>query len=763
MALPNLIVSAAAEWNGKALSKGSNQIKGFEKTVKNLGRTLGVTFSAAALLSYSKKAVAAYGEQIAEAKRLDTALRNLGFNFATAEAEGYIDAIEKATGVNRDVLQPSFIQLAQVTRSTTIAQSMLNTALDVSAGTGMDLVSATKILSQAYVGNLKGLRQLNLGLTQAELAGKSYLEIEKLIATQYAGQSKNAADSYAGSIARLKIAAEQASEQIGGALVTSLGTSAGGMDKLIDKVDGAADSISGLITNTAYLAKELGNLFSSIPGAGVLEDAGRALKNYLGRFSIGALRRNVDIVLGRQGGFPQGLPADLKNFQSQTEKTKMDKEALKRQKELIALQKKAQLAEKNKLSLSKAAAVFDSNRISIAAALRATYDKETILRLEALQAIEEDNGDLALRKIGELAALQKNADMAKLAGITQVSEATLSALNTQLLTELKGINDSKMAESEKERLRDIAFGKYNAAITAAGDLAAKESYSERVQIQLTEIARLAAISRTTSASNTATLLRESAELSMIDRVAKAQKAADEARLKSLQDYIAQLNRMPTVGGLGGGPAGGGPLGGGPTGGGPTGGKPLGGKTAFELEQEAALKKFFEAELARRAAEKAAADAAAKAAAEALQGVGRGITEIGLVGEKIDFIPKAEATAANIAAILEYADAATERANAIATLLESSNMRDMEILTAQALGNSQYGFQSFQSAEAKALVATGNGSVGGGIGAFDRDINITVNTGVGDPEAIARAIEDLLNQSSYRGTTTNRGSGNYLVV
>jgi hypothetical protein len=538
--MPNLIVSAVAEWNGKALSKGSGQIKGFEKTVKNLGRTLGVTFSAAALLSYSKKAVSAYGEQIAEAKRLDTALRNLGFNFATAEAEGYIDAVEKATGVNRDVLQPSFIQLAQVTRSTTIAQSMLNTALDVSAGTGMDLVSATKILSQAYVGNLKGLRQLNLGLTQAELAGKSYLEIEKLIATQYAGQSKNAADSYAGSVARLKIAAEQASEQIGGALVTSLGTSAGGMDKLIAKVDGAADSISGLITNISILGKDLGNLFAGIPGAGVLDNISRAVQNRLGKLSIGNLRTQVDKLLGRQGGFPQGLPADLKNFQAQTEKTKMDKEALKRQKELIALQKKAQLAEKNKLSLSKAAAVFDTNRISIAAALRATYDKETILRLEALQAIEEDNGDLALKKIGELAAFQKNADLAKLAGITKISEATLSALNTQLLTELKGINDSKMAESEKERLRDIAFGKYNAAITAAGELAAKESYSERVQIQLTEIAKLASLSKTTNASLTLTKLRESEELSMIDRVAAAQKKADEARLKALQEYLSLL-------------------------------------------------------------------------------------------------------------------------------------------------------------------------------------------------------------------------------
>jgi hypothetical protein len=545
MAMPNLIVSAVAEWNGKALSKGSSQIKGFEKTVKGLGRTLGVTFSAAALLGYSKKAVAAYGEQIAEAKRLDTALRNLGFNFATAEAEGYIDAVEKATGVNRDVLQPSFIQLAQVTRSTTIAQSMLNTALDVSAGTGMDLVSATKILSQAYVGNLKGLKQLNLGLTQAELASKSYLEIEKLIAAQYAGQSKNAADSYAGSVARLKIAAEQASEQIGGALVTSLGTSAGGMDKLIAKVDGAADSISGLITNTAYLAKELGNLFSSIPGAGVLEDAGRALKNYLGRFSIGALRANVDKVLGRQGGFPQGLPENFKNFQAQTEKTKMDKEALKRQKELIALQKRAQLAEKNKLSLSKAAAVFDSQRISIAAALRATYDKETILRLEALQAIEEDNGDLALRKIGELAAFQKNADLAKLAGIKEISETTLSALNTQLLAELKIINDSKMAEGDKELAREEAFKKYNAALVAAGQLAAKEQYSERVQIQLTEIARLASLSNSVSATKTATLLRESAELSMIDRVARAQKAADDARLKALQDYINLLSKVGT--------------------------------------------------------------------------------------------------------------------------------------------------------------------------------------------------------------------------
>jgi hypothetical protein len=244
---------------------------------------------------------------------------------------------------------------------------------------------------------------------------------------------------------------------------------------------------------------------------------------------------------------------------STDQQTKIDKarakaeaDAARREKERLALAKKQLLAEKNKLSLSKAAAVFDTNRISIAAALRATYDKETILRLEALQAIEEDNGDLALRKIGELAAFQKNADLAKLAGIKEIGEATLNELNTRLLTELKVINDSKMAEGDKELAREEAFKKYNAAIVAAGTLAAKESYSERVQIQLTEIARLASLSKTTSAAQTATLLRESAELSMIDRVAKAQKLADDARLRALQEYIALLGKVGTGGNVGGG-------------------------------------------------------------------------------------------------------------------------------------------------------------------------------------------------------------------
>jgi hypothetical protein len=46
---------------------------------------------------------------------------------------------------------------------------------------------------------------------------------------------------------------------------------------------------------------------------------------------------------------------------------------------------------------------------------------------------------------------------------------------------------------------------------------------------------------------------------------------------------------------------------------------------------------------------------------------------------------------------------------------------------------------------------------------ENKIDITINAGVGDPEAIARVIEDVLNQSTYRGTAVNRGTGDYTAA
>jgi hypothetical protein len=669
--LPDLYVNAVTTFDGKALTKGQKQIAGFEKNVKNLAKAFGLTFSAAALAQYGKNAVKAFAAEDAQVKQLTQSLKNLGLSFATQDVKQYLDVLEQATGVNKDQLQPALQKILQTTGDIAKSQEILALALDTSAGSGQDLASVSQVLAQAYVGNNRGLRTLNIGLTQAEIKTANFADIQEKLIKIFGGQAAVAADTYTGKLNKLTIAAENASEEIGRGLIGALEGLAGAdgnLDPLIDKMN--------------KLSVATGDFISVLFG-------GKTKDGY-------SLKDAIDIVFsgGVKGFGNRSLSASNQDTQraDAAAAAKATAEAAKREKERLALLKKQALLEKNKLSLSKAAAVFDTNRISIAAALRATYDKETILRLEALQAIEEDNGELALKKINELAALQKNADMAKLAGITQISNATLEAINTQLLNELTAIDKSKMAETDKENARQIAFGKYNAAITAAGELAAKESYSERVQIQLTEIAKLASLSKTSNASLTLNKLRESEELAMIDRVAKAQKAADDARLKALQEYAAALGRIGTGGGAVGGVTGTTP---GSVGGAP--GSPSGAPATI-------------------------ADVKAKEAADAIK---------------------------------YFADTVTD------TFQTVEDSGAFNALVKSFMGGA---INSFNAGEFRANEGGAYGGLSRG-GAFDRDVKVelTVNSTIADPEAIARAVEDVLNQSTYRGTSVNRGSGDYSIA
>lgn len=532
--LPDLFVNAVATWDGKALTKGQKQIGGFEKSVKSLGRAFGVTFGAAAIAQFGKASVKAFAEDEAATVRLTQAVNNLGLGFEDTRIKRFIADLEASAHVADDILRPAFQGLLTTTGSVTRSQELLTLALDVSAGSGIDAAEVATDLGRAYLGQTKGITKYNTGLSKAELTAASFSEIQTKLLAQYSGQNAARLDTYAGRVAAVGIAYGNLQETVGGALIDAFMKLAGDttVDDLTESVDNLADSLASVVELAGAVATPFVFL------AKLFNNAATEYTKFLFKVTGSAYMGNKR---DREYG---GVYADKYRATEEAANAKAraaaEAAAAKRQKELLALQKKSALAEKNKLSLSKAAAVFDTQRISIAAALQSTYDKETRLRLEALMAIEDENGDLALRKISELAALQKNADLAKLAGIKEISDATLSAINSQLINELRVINDSKMAEGDKELAREEAFKKYNAAIIAAGQLAAKEQYSERVQIQLTEIARLASQSNTTNALKTQVLLREQAELAMIDRVAKAQAAADAARLKALQEYINLL-------------------------------------------------------------------------------------------------------------------------------------------------------------------------------------------------------------------------------
>jgi hypothetical protein len=369
-------------------------------------------------------------------------------------------------------------------------------------------------------------------------------------------QSAGAATDYLGTTAYqmdvLGIATGNASEIIGGGLVDAFAAIAGGTE-----ASDAAQAIEDIATAIANIELAIGRTIGAIPN--LLKNLKNLPKNiFLGFAGAGA---GVKLTPKPKPEPPSAL--ELSKEEQAKRLAKLEADAAKRAKLLADLQtkqlanakkqaeaeKKRQLAEKAKLALSKAAAVFDLNKIQIAAALKATYDKDERLRLLAMQEIENENGEAALKYIEQLKLLTAEQQTNKLNGIVGISETELSYINQLLLDELDRIKNTKMSQEEADAARAEAYAKYNAAIIASGGLNDAKFYSEKTQIELLDIMRRAAIDKAASAQATYDILNYTSQKTIIEKIAAAQKIADDAKYQALVDYLALLSKpiqMPIV-------------------------------------------------------------------------------------------------------------------------------------------------------------------------------------------------------------------------
>jgi hypothetical protein len=117
----------------------------------------------------------------------------------------------------------------------------------------------------------------------------------------------------------------------------------------------------------------------------------------------------------------------------------------------------------------------------------------------------------------------------------------------------------------------------------------------------------------------------------------------------------------------------------------------------------------------------------------------------------DYISPISTAGGSIGAILEYAEAASARANAFADLL------DMENASAASQMASTIDLESIARSSLLQGLAGGAGVSGAVSGSryaaqAANAYNITIQAGIGDPEAISRAVEDVIRQSYQRGTS-----------
>jgi len=193
--LSNLRIDIASEFIGrKAFTDAEKATNSLDKAVDKLGKRLAGAFSAYKIAQFAKDSVKAFAQDQKAAAVLAKTLENVNQGYATDMVESYIKKTETLYGVLDDKLRPAFSQLVVATGDATKSQALLQTALDVSAGTGKDLESVTAALSKAYLGNTTALARLGAGLSSATLKGKSFDQIITLLNQNFTGQAATAAD-----------------------------------------------------------------------------------------------------------------------------------------------------------------------------------------------------------------------------------------------------------------------------------------------------------------------------------------------------------------------------------------------------------------------------------------------------------------------------------------------------------------------------------------------------------------------------------------
>jgi post-segregation antitoxin (ccd killing protein) len=390
----NIFVAASATWNGKALKKAKQDVNVFDKQLKSLARTLGFTFSATAIVAFSKKAVKAFAEDEASAKSLQIQLENTGNAFRVTEVEAYIKSLEKTYAILTDLRGP-FQTLLNVTGSVDLAQRSLEAALDISAGTGQSLTTVVAAISAGVRGQTKGIKALNSGIDENILASGDMNKIMEELEKRFAGQATARLDTYAGKMDALKKSTDEATKIIGEGLLDALTILSKdvSIENLTTDFEDLATAIADTVRGMAKVIEKLKRL-NNIPGTDTsliktFPYIGPALRSLEALKNFGARSGQSGSNFTYGAGNPRADLLISKNL------VKARKEEFK-----IIAQKNA-IENKNVEELKKK---FDLERIGLTAALNQVTDDETKLRLRAQLAILDENEALAKKLLAELEA-----------------------------------------------------------------------------------------------------------------------------------------------------------------------------------------------------------------------------------------------------------------------------------------------------------------------------------------------------------------------
>jgi hypothetical protein len=451
-----------SKFDAKGFKQAETALGKLAGTTKKLAAGIGVAYGAQAIAAYGKASVKAFAEDEAAAKRLATAVNNLGIGFANPAIADYISQLEKSAAIADDILRPAFQGLLTTTGSLTQSQKLLNDAITISRASGIDLATVTDDLGKGYIGITKGLTKYNTGLSRAELQSMSFNEILGVILKRSAGAAEDYLSTTAYKFDVLTVATSNASEIIGGGLVDAFGLIAGGTD-----AQDAATAIETVATAIAHVERAIGRTIGAIPN--LITNLKNLPKSIFEGFAGKAAGTTISTK-------PQKDTIKLTLTQQKQQELldKLEKEALRREKERLALLNKQNAAkrlqgliDKANLALGKADDVFNLDKIEIAAAL-ANQSEQLGKATTQTQQLQIANDTARLRVKQDMLALEdaiQSKDEASIIAATNKLNkdlGILAALTGQnvKLADIKSILDSlKPADLINQANLDAALAK----------------------------------------------------------------------------------------------------------------------------------------------------------------------------------------------------------------------------------------------------------------------------------------------------------------
>ena len=359
-----------------------------DKAFSALGKKFAAIFSVGAVIKFGKDSVKAFQDAEKEANLLRTQLESINLGFASPFVNQYIDNLALLSGVSGGVLTDAFNSLSQATEDVTTAQKLLNTALDISAGTSKDLKTVTSALQRAYLGETTALAKLRIGYTTADLKARDFDEVLAELQNKFQGSSAKAADTLAGKMARLTESVEQAKEAFGEGLVKGLQDSQVEIEQLQEDVIGLGDALGYAAGQaTGFFAKAFQDIVKDF------EESDGAFQ----QFVRSLVKSTAEVTRLEEERGRAGLRARNRILKAEQSITKTKKEQ----------DKLADKEKKNALAIAKAKAVFDIEKIQIEAALQGKITEEERTRLLLMKAILAEDGAIATALAEKLKEIQK--------------------------------------------------------------------------------------------------------------------------------------------------------------------------------------------------------------------------------------------------------------------------------------------------------------------------------------------------------------------